>query len=424
MLDFINFLAILWLSICLLVSIVYVLKHQAKTIHIVYVVFYVLFVVPLILDYLVGQPEYRTRPGFYLASRDEITSYIYAFYISIVPLIWCIFSKSQNKYLNLEFHFDINILKKLKPFLILLVISPFLGWMFSPNPMEYLTYAAASKKVLSEDSLGFHVFLSRLCLLSVITIFILLISKKRLKFIDFIMISPWLLTSIWLHGKRSIVMMVVVLLCYLVWQKKLIKGIKLAIFGSLMIVLFLSFSNTYQKNLRFTDFNVVNKDILYENIRIDYGRDDVTKLAIYAELYPNQVKILEYRFQSAVFYATAYIPREWWPDKPYPYDNYVTSATWLTGPQLWSSNMTTSLLEEAIANSGWIGMLVAPLMLSIFCRIGDESKDILIRLVTLLVACLSLALHFMSYYIFFIVWVVMILINKRKRKRAMTNHAI
>ena len=77
------------------------------------------------------------------------------------------------------------------------------------------------------------------------------------------------------------------------------------------------------------------------NMRVDYGRDDVTKMAIYAELYPDELEILEYPFQSFLFTATMYVPREWWSDKPWPYAVYATSALIQIPSQYVGWGMTT-----------------------------------------------------------------------------------
>ena len=76
------------------------------------------------------------------------------------------------------------------------------------------------------------------------------------------------------------------------------------------------------------------------------GRDDVTKMAIYAELYPNELEILDYPFQSFLFTSTMYVPRELWSDKPWPYAVYATSALMQIKSQYVGWSMTTGILDE------------------------------------------------------------------------------
>jgi hypothetical protein len=165
------------------------------------------------------------------------------------------------------------------------------------------------------------------------------------------------------------------------------------------------FSSSYQTGVRggTSDFEEV-----YEGFRVDYGRDSNIKMAIFAELYPQELQILEYRGESLFFYLTMYIPRQSWPEKPMPYRHYVTSAAFMIPPKLWTWGLTTSFLEEAIANFSWFGMILGPSLISIICRVGDSRSNPLISPLTVLVAILFLAIDLSAFSPLFFIWLMMI----------------
>lgn len=86
------------------------------------------------------------------------------------------------------------------------------------------------------------------------------------------------------------------------------------------------FSSSYQSNIRYDDLKINSSSEVYKNVRVDFSRDDRVKMTIYSELYPDRMKILDYRGQSIVFDLTMFIPRSIWEEKPWPYAVYFTSA--------------------------------------------------------------------------------------------------
>ena len=155
-------------------------------------------------------------------------------------------------------------------------------------------------------------------------------------------------------------------------------------------------------------------DLLYNNFRIDLGRDDVIKLAIYAELNPNRVQILDYSGQSLWFNCVCFIPRSLYPDKPWPYAVYVTSAHLMhtrARPLGWT--MTTSWLDESIANLSWAGMAIGPALFPIICRLGDRSSSRLTQILTILVGSLFLVVQLIAFLPLFALWIVSLIMANR-----------
>ncbi len=87
-LDSLNIITFLWLAFWAWHSLKSLMLHQKKSIYFVIIVHFLFFGLPLLQDVVFGKPEYNGLPGFYFASRDNLTSVIYCFYVSVLPLFW------------------------------------------------------------------------------------------------------------------------------------------------------------------------------------------------------------------------------------------------------------------------------------------------------------------------------------------------
>jgi hypothetical protein len=163
---------------------------------------------------------------------------------------------------------------------------------------------------------------------------------------------------------------------------------------------FFIYSGWYQETLRPTAAS--SPQVAYETARIDYGRDHDLKLAMYCEI-TNARQILSYRGESLVFYLTMAVPRSVWPEKPLPYSTYMAAAALNVKPRFFGWSVTTSILDEAITNFGWFGLLVGPLALTLICRIGDRS-DPLGKSLSVLIACLLLTVEITVFATLFLSW--------------------
>lgn len=146
----------------------------------------------------------------------------------------------------------------------------------------------------------------------------------------------------------------------------------------------------------------------YVNSRIDYGRDSVIKQAIFAELNPDRLRILEYRGQSLVFYSLFFVPRSLWPGKPYPYAVYVTAAMMRAPLRDYRWGVTTSILDEAIANFGWAGLVIGPMIPARICAVGDRRRSPFVAILTVTIASLLLVLHATAFIPLILLWILLV----------------
>ncbi|MEK3992337.1 hypothetical protein [Robertmurraya sp. FSL R5-0851] len=417
MLEFVNFIAFLWLSLCLFFVINRLSKGYKNVILFVYIVYYIFFAFPLLLDFLIGKPNYYTFPGFRLASRDTLTEYIYSIYLCIIPIIWILTTRIKRKQKQMKsFNLNNNFFKRIYPIIYFLLFTPILAVLFSPNPMVYLEYGAAVKGLLVNESENYHVIVDLSVNISILSVIWLLIFRKNKIRRYIILLSPIIFLCIWINGKRSIVALIAVAIGYILWQKGYLRGIKFYIAITFAVIIFALFTSLYQSNLRYESQGITDFYDIYENVRVDFGRDDVTKFAIYTTLYPEEGKILEYPGQSFLYDITMYVPREFWPDKPLPYAVYMTAAIFGLSPEYIGWGMTTSILEETISNFSWIGMLIGPLIISLICRLGEGSNHELVYLLTVLIASLLLVLQLAAFAPVFFLWILLLLIYRRKKR--------
>lgn len=422
LLSLLNWLTFAWLFALTLRSIHRIVKGSRNSVYWVIPILFMFCGLPMLLDEIVGRPSYDGFAGFAMATNDEITSVLYCLYMFIAPIFLLWFGKPVSKYGRtkdsvLSSQGDLRALNAPNFWnrLILwsLLMSPGAIAFFSPDPGQYLIFADTLR--FSDFYQETHIGISLACNLSVLAgAFLLAASRPAIygrwpSMKAVLVVVPWMVIAVWIHGKRSIAAIAGLLLILAFQYRGVLRGARAYLWTGAILFGVLSYSFYFQGYARRVDTT------WYENARIDYGRDDKIKMTIFAELHPESIRVLEYRGQSLLFYLTAFIPREMWPDKPLPYAQYFTSAMLLAPPRLWGWGMTTSWLEEAIANFSWLGMLIGPLLIGGMCRVGDASPNDLVRILTPLVASLMLVVQASAFLPLLFLWLVLVL---RERMRS------
>jgi len=419
MLTILDLATFAWLAFWALFALYAIASGSRHSILFLIIVHFMFSGLPLLLDVLFGPPVYLHQPGFRLATRDEVTSAIYCFYVGFIPPFWWITGRAQKgreiRRSDASVVTQVRpILRRARPILYLVLICPLILAVFAPNPRLYAVYGAAVK--WPEELSRYHNLVALSSLLSIVAAAGLLAAHRRLRIAYLAFLFPWLVLAIWLNGKRSVLALVIVLFGYLLWSKGYLRRTRLIMALVVAMIIFLGFSHLYQSTVRTVDFSD-NLSRLYSNMRIDYGRDDVIKMTIFAELHPETMRILEYRGQSLLFDIAMYVPRKFWPEKPLPYNQYFTSAMLMHSPRMWGWGMTTSWLEEAIANFSWLGMIVGPLALSLICRVGDACQNDFVSALTVLIGSLLLAVNLTAFAPLFLLWAFTVLCTRRAKRK-------
>jgi len=417
LLPWLDIITACWLAIWAACAISRLCSGQILSVNFVIPAHFLFFGLPLALDQFAGLPLLTNWPGFAAAIQDPSSCLAYDAYMALCPvLIWLIGRPKK----TMAGAGAWKISSRYRPLLIVTLLAPPVALAFAPNPALYLPYASILNNPFTPDEEQFHALLSSLILLSVFGAGGLLLSARHAG-VTLAALSPFLLFGIWLNGKRSIVVITILVVGAAVLPRirrryGLFPAIAIAgLFG----LSFGIYSYTYQTQYR--TLAVIDDSAVYQNTRLDFGRDLVTKMVLMHELNRPDLSILEYRGQSLLFNIVAYIPRELWQDKPWPYSVYATAAALHIKASNIGWGITSSWLDECVANLGWIGVLVAPSTLGLICSIGDRSSDAVLKIMTIAVTLLLLTVHFAAWSPLGYCWMASLWMQKRARTVKLQN---
>lgn len=403
--DFFTFILCL---IPTLLCVYSIFKVGIKPLTIIQIVFFIIFVFPIFLDIIFSKPEYRSFYGFYIYAEDNRVAFIYNLFIVSVSYFNYFFRGKKIVNLNIS-----NSLIKIDIFLILIALLPLFFIFFAPDIDLYKLYGGASIRDFDEFSNTFHGFLNIFTFVSAFICSYLIIKNFNKRFFLTFLLFLIVIADFWLNGKRTIVLIFLFFLglFYFIVNKNL----KSFLFLLILLLTYSFYNSWYQSNIRdFDDSKSFNEK--YENIRVDYFRDQRVKMAIYGELKPYKIKILPYRGESFIFSSTFFIPRSIWPNKPYPYAQYFTSAMFNSEPKLWGWGMTTSIYDEFIANLGLIGLLLIQILLLYYIKIIGNLNSPKFQIYSVFLFVLLMMVQmiaFMFLYIFWFIWLVKLKFYKR-----------
>lgn len=420
MLSIINLVVFAWASCWTLLAVKKLADGNRHSIIFVMVVFYAFYIIPLLLDCLLGIPAYTRYPGYHLACHDESTGLLYCAYVSCIPPFWYLTAASSGRSAGqgtlLLSDRGRATIARLRPVFVLLLIAPAVLVIMSPNRADYLEYARHVRQGVVLSSTDFHTMISASSLLCVLGASGLIIAARRVTPATFLAMLPFLLLACWVNGKRHIVAYALGLILFALWQRGTLKGLGLMLAGVAAVLTILLFSLYYQTLVR--GLQVAGSSWAYDNVRVDFGRDDALKLALFAELHPNRAQVLEFRGQSLLFYATFFLPRGSFPGKPWPHGIYLTAgALGLRSPIPQGWTVPTGWFDESIANLGWAGLVFGPLLFTIICRLGDRSRGEMTHILTIVVGSLLQVIQPWASSPIVMLWLLSVLRSRRASRR-------
>lgn len=418
MLDLLSLLVFCWLTAIALLSLRQIARGQRRAVFVVLIGFWAFNGMPLLLDLILGTPQYERFANFARAVNDPNAKLIHLVYLAFIPALIVLAAWPWRAYFSQR---ELGLLQSATdpglPImgLYILLILPLALVLVSPDPLLYLKYGfvAGEEVAVSHEVRQFNNFVTASTILAVIAATALLTDRGDL-LRQFLMTFPWVFIACYAMGKRTTIALYLVLLAQRLWDLGVLKGARMPLYSSLFFVALLSSSVGYQYIVRNISTTTVSSAAYYENIRLDYGRDHTIRTAIYAEL--KGETILSYRGQALVFDLAAPVPRAWWPQKPYPYAVYMTSYALGLPPQDVGWGFTTSIFDESIANYGWLGMLSAPLFIGFLCRIADGNRTILLRSLGYTVCTLFMVVQLSPFYVLFLVWMLGSLWHQQRKR--------
>ena len=412
MVNLVNLLVFFWLLGFAVFSGVQLSKRNIKCIYFIYIIHFMFCGFPLFLDVLLGPPEYREQPGYAIACSDMPTFYIYCSYVSFVPVLWSFTAIGSSSFTPTTCDYYCNTTPHFGFFSILTYCAalflPFLLVAASPEPEQYLTYGMIAIKRLPQNIIDHHGYVAASTLIGLLGIAGILLRARRINIILLGISTCLTLCFVWIDGKRAIVTMAMLIYLYVFLARGCLRGRRLFTACSISLLFLMVYSGYYQNVVRNEVIGLIDYNDKYENVRIDYGRDAVIRFTIYSELHHEY--FLDYRGQSVLFNFVFFVPRSMWPNKPWPYSVYLTAAMlFRNSPEPIGWGMTTSWLEEAIANFSWAGVLIGPLLLSLVCRLGDQTSNRSTQALGVLLGALLLAVQLSAFMPLALLWISMVL---------------
>ena len=268
--------------------------------------------------------------------------------------------------------------------LLFCIFSPIISILIKGNWRAYLFYGMTETRGVAE---AFSLLsMNNLLLLSMVA-FCMMFFRKKFKKRDIAILILYSFMIAWICGKRYIIAdMIFMYLFFFVQSKNYSKKLERKLYyilplAAVIIILFsiyylISFKNS-------TLISTQNTDAIYETLRADFGRDDVTKYVIKKE-FIDEDSFLDYPLESFLSAVFIWIPRSIWKDKPYQHYEYLTASITGVSVQNHGPGMTPSWYEMALANFKEFGFLIGPLLISILCKITDRIKSIELKSISLM----------------------------------------
>ncbi|RFA33382.1 hypothetical protein CAI16_15000 [Virgibacillus dokdonensis] len=396
----------------------YFVNKNFNTIFYPAAVVYFFMYLPLIYDVLIGRPNYKSlNYGFILSGQDLLTELVYLIVILYILIMLRRFQVRKhfsetihNNYLSTNVAFFVFMAIVTIILVPVIMDNRLLGVILSYEIFYYEDEHTNNIKLFGQ-------------LIIFASLFVLFVEKRKTYFfMKLFILLPIIYFAFLMNGKRNTVFIFFVGLIYIFISNKVFKRKRTyGLLISFTLIFLLSFSSFYQNY-----FDRVSGDSFedeYTSFRINYGRDDTLKMALYSEIHREQLEVLDYRGQSLLFYPLFFIKREIWPNKPYPYAVYFTNAMiGINKTKILGWGMTTSIFDELTSNLSWIGLVVSPFFLIFLCNLGMRHNIGLVGnaiiSITIFLAMLAVAVEitaFLSLYIFLFISIIIYKIKNRLR---------
>ena len=409
MTAFVEVMTLIWSAWWAWRAAVRLLRGDRNSLLVIYLFFFLEYAIPLGIDQVSGIPQYTRQHGFAVSSQDAYVRLIYCVFVLVVPPIWLWSTPSHRTTPFTPSPLWVGVMLRIGSF------APIYTLFIVPQPTIYLSYAGIMDSSLPLIVKVFHIIVSIATLIAVFCVAMRFLTTKLTR----MMIAEAILAvaiSIWLNGKRYILAEAIMLITLALWYRGILKGKRLvwaAVCGGVTLG---TFSVIYEATIRDISMQASTRDAALDGARIDYTRDSRVRMAIYAELYPDKMQILEYRGQDLVYYATSWVPRVMWPGKPWSYANHFTNAMLNQYPKKLTWGMTTGVFDEAIASAGFLGIILGPLLVKGLCAFGDGARGWNTHVLTVLVGVLIMSVQLTAFMPMLGFWLYSIVTEKSGRR--------
>ena len=376
---------------------------------------------PVLLDYLVGRPDYATiiwyTPFIEPMANDEVSCIYDALILaSMFALHLYCNGRSRNSAQNEPYAWA-TPLAAFKPVLAVGVVAPFAYVVFSGLLPYFATYGSFGARNLPA---GVSTTLTALLLLSLMAFSVWFFQRDEFKLRDVFILVPYGFLVAWACGKRFMIALMAILFLYFFLSRDLssksrrkIKRILPFAFCAL-----LTFSAFYLVGVR--PLSDTSAESVYDMLRVDFGRDDVTKYVIYHVLFMDD-QIVDYPGETFLSTFFVWVPRSIWPAKPFNHYQYLTSSILGLPIANLPAGTTPSWWDMSVANFSFAGLAVAVLGLVAVVAIADKAKTVSTRAVALVLVVALLTQSTDAYTSLVLLLIAQLLVSvfvKRRKKSA------
>lgn len=422
----------------------YIKKLQTSSRFIIYYVFVFIYVVPLFLDYIVGLPDYMEwynasvkYAGFVDSYNDPAVRILYDLFLIITQYFILhvgrtirftigSYRKDKNDFIETENSFDGVISQKLAlgslfvsaipPLLCILMRYPYIMIMWGWRDMQVFSSVASSPYYSTIEKLTYISIVVLICLILMQGIE----NESQVHVIFYKLFAIVLLfANLCIESKRSILFFAVIIFLVIKiygWGKtfSIKKYLILCVVGIGIIV----FYSVYVK-MTLRGYNSMSS--VYTNLRVDMFRDDTVKLVIKSLIDPSKKSVLDYPFQSYLTQIGFIFPLDFiigWMQIKVPvvgFNTYLTSA--LSGSSIESGErwMTTSIGDELLANFGFLGYILLPIVLLYLVKQIDRTTGIVqIFWIGGIVLMMMYSFNYVVYYLEFALILMRLAKSNRK----------
>lgn len=396
-------------------------RSRYSVLHICALVFYVIQVVPLLVDTFSSIDELQKEtPYIYYAMTDEKVNIYYSLFclVSMHALykVGVIYSNKVLKTNKIALNAPKNKIIEYVSFAFMFI--PMVGVVLAPDPSIYSKFSYFYTHSYNVTGVEFQYHKLVILLLNYVACFSILIyyyqkSENKVA-LFFLFLASFVV--VWVDGKRAFMLFLFLGMIFIDFIKSNFKIKKIYskknIIIFILIIGYLSYySSVTNKNKTETFFQTYNAYLC---------RESEVKLSIYSLLNGNDM--LPYSGASLLYDATFFLPRQVWKDKPYGFYNYLTSYAYFgTGNNfLPGSNRQVNIWSEFIANFGIIGYFFSILFVCGIIRRSERSPNRVVYVIGSLFMILYMCFGFeFIVMLLFYIWLFLYLFkNKRIKKKS------
>lgn len=406
-------------------------KILKDTRYIIYCIFFAFFVFPLILDCFIMPPRYiDAHREFAPGQMDLETRAIYDVLILLLQIFLLYFKKEKKQSFSaVRETIDVEYPKSLKIlFVANLLIGPVLAVLNDyPVKLFFVLQVRESMRTIWDTlDLNGYTYVEMFTYSAVASGLLLIFDniKKVRKLPSTVFYILLLYINFCLQGKRAILFFaaIVVFLIFLmrpnkrqVSKKKQKKKFYLIIVIAAIVVAF-SIVFTVYVNTTSRGMKVVELDIIYEVIRVDFLRDDRIRMAIFSLLHPERQRVLDYPMQSILVWPFTIVPLDYLVRRTigrfYTYTYYISAIFKNTPVESTAAYMTPTIFAELISN---MGIVLGTVLMAFFCwKIMCLSKKYGYPYNILIITCFIQFLMFdISYIMLYVEFVLLAIFLKK-----------